>query len=389
MYNDHVLDRMVAGRVRQSRKSVLLLGPRQVGKSTLCRSLKPDWTLNLADEASFITYAKDPGRLAREAAAFRRPALIFIDEIQRVPALLNTVQALLDEDAGVRFVLTGSSAKKLKRGGGNLLPGRIVVEHLDPLSYWELGKDFELEKALRLGTLPGIYFDPTQGEEVLSAYASAYLREEIQAEALIRNIGAYARFLDLAAVSSGHWVNYSKAASDCEIPKETVRRFYTLLEETLVALRLPPFKTAPTRRKISQRDRFVLFDPGVRNALLGTHRHAVSPVEAGPLFEQWLILQCSALNRARHLGWTLSSYRTDAGAEVDLVIDRGDTLLAVECKWSRQAAEADLRGLRSLEEVAGKPVEKVVVYRGERRQRFKKGETAVPYQDFLDSLLPV
>ena len=381
-----MLDRHLALRLRSSSKHVLILGARQVGKSTLCRSLKPHKIVNLADEAAFLGYSRDPGRLRREVASLKRRSLILIDEIQRVPALLNTIQAMLDEGCDHRFLLTGSSARKLKRGGANLLPGRILLEYLDPLSYWELGASFNLERALKMGTLPGVYLDAIEGAAILEAYATIYLREEIQAEALSRNLGAYARFLDVAAEASGQWVNYSKIASDGEIPKETVRRFYSVLEETLVAFRLPAYRPGHTHRRVSQRDRFIFFDLGVRNAVLDLHRNPVSPAEKGLLFEQWVILQCFYLMRSRHKSWKLSSYRTDAGAEVDLIIDNGKKLLAVECKYGSHVRQSDLRGLRSFEQVAEKPVEKIVVYRGDMRQKFSKGETAVPYQDFLDSL---
>ncbi|MBI5630462.1 MAG: ATP-binding protein [Elusimicrobia bacterium] len=377
---------MAVERIRKSRKSILLLGARQVGKSTLCRSLGPDKIINLADEAAFLSYAKDPSRLKREMAVLKKPALILVDEVQRLPSLLNSIQAILDEGEGFRFLLTGSSARKLKRGGANLLPGRVVLEHLDPCSFWELGDSFNLEKSLQMGSLPGIYLDPEEGEQTLSSYASIYLREEIQAEAISKNLGAYARFLDMAAEASGQWVNYSKIASDSEIPKETIRRFYSILEETLIAFRIPPFKVKQSKRRLSQRDRFIFFDLGVRNALLGIHRGPLSPLEKGRLFEQWFILQCLYLIRAKKEDWNLYSYRTDAGSEVDVVIDKGDKLVAVECKWSRQVGEADLKGLRSFESVAHKPIEKYVIYRGESRQKFSRGELAVPFNSFLKEL---
>ena len=380
------MDRDIEARLRGTTKHVLLLGPRQVGKSTLCRSLGPKYILNLADEGAFLSYSKDPGRLRRELAVLDGPSLVLIDEIQRVPPLLNMVQALLDEGCPHRFLLTGSSARKLKRGGANLLPGRILLEYMDPLSFWELGRSLDLDRALQLGTLPGIYLDSKEGADVLDGYAATYLREEIQAEALSRNLGAYARFLDVAAEASGRWINYSKVASDSELPKETVRRFYSILEDTLIAFRLPAYRPKRSHRRVSQRDRFLFFDTGVRNALLGLHRHPLSPSERGFLFEHWIILQCLTLIRSRHKPWKLSSYRTDAGAEVDLVIDQGKKLLAVECKSGSRVHETDLRGLRSFEEVADKPVEKRIVYRGSSRQKFSKGEVAVPYEDFLESL---
>ena len=382
-----MIDRMIRSRIAAGSKHLLLLGPRQVGKSTLVRSLKPSRVINLMDESLYLAYSKDPARLRRELAA-AKPGLIVLDEIQRVPALLNVVQALLDEGARHRFILTGSSARKLRRGHANLLPGRIILEYLDPLSFWELGSQFDLEKTLRIGSLPGIYLDPTQGLDVLSTYGQVYLREEIQAEALTRNFGAYARFLDLAAEASGQWINYSKLASDSEIPKETIRRFFSILEDTLVAFRIPPFRPKSSKRRVSQRDRFLFFDLGVRNALLGIHRGPISPIEKGSLFEQWVILQVMAFMRAHKKEWKLSSYRTDAGAEVDLILDIGSAFWAIECKLGKNVTERETAGLRSFEEVSPKPVKKFILFTGESPQRFSRGETAVPYRQFFHSVLP-
>ena len=387
MYITHMLGRTLVNRLRQGTKSVLLLGPRQVGKSTLVRSLNPDLTINLADEVLFLSYSKDPGRLKREIQAKEKCYLIVIDEIQRVPSMLNSVQALLDEGKPHRFIFTGSSARKLKRGGTNLLPGRIIIEHLDPLSIWELGSLFELEKSLRIGTLPGIYLDPKEGVSVLEAYTTTYLKEEIQAEAVAKNIGSYARFLDVAAQASGEWINYSKIASDSEIPKETVRRYFGLLEETLLAFRVPAFKPRESARRVSQRDRFVFFDIGVRNAILGVHDQVLSPSEKGKLFEQWFILQCFYFINSHKKSWSITSYRTDAGAEVDLILDVGNKLLAIECKYGKNVTEAQLGGLRSFEAVAHKPVKKYIAYQGETKQKFSKGEIAIPYKEFLTEFL--
>ncbi len=380
--------RILAGRLAAGRRSVLLLGARQVGKSTLARSLGPDLLVNLADEGTYLGYAKDPGRLGREVRALRRRSLILVDEVQRVPSLLNTVQALLDEGRPHRFILTGSSARKLRRGGANLLPGRIVLEYLDPLTIWELGDAFSLEAALQRGTLPGLWAEPEDALEVLETYATVYLREEVQAEALVRDVGSYARFLDVAAGQGGGWINYSKLASDLELPKETVRRFYGILEDTLLAFRIEPYRPRTTHRRISQRDRFVLFDVGVRNALLGAHRRPPTGTERGVLFEQWFVLQCIAYARAHRLPWKVSSYRTDAGAEVDLVLDTGRQLVAVECKLGRGVRREDLGGLHSFASVAHLPVRPVVVYQGERRERFDAGVEAVPWREFLLEDLP-
>lgn len=384
-----MLARMLQPRLKTSPKSTLLLGPRQVGKSTLMRSLHPAKIINLMDEQLYLTYAKDPGRLKREVLAFSKPSFIAIDEIQRVPALLNVIQALLDEGCRHRFFLTGSSARKLKRGHANLLPGRILIEHLDPLSFWELKAKFDLGKALRIGTLPGIYLESEQtAAELLESYGQIYLREEIQAEALTRNLGSYARFLDVAAEASGRWINYSKLASDSEIPKETLRRFYTLLEDTLVVYRVQAFRPKVSKRRVSQRERFVFFDLGVRNALLGIHRSPLSPLESGGLFEQWIFLQITAFNHARKKGWRISSFRTDTGAEVDWILDTGSKLVAIECKYGKNVSEHDLSGLRIFDKFTSGAIIKYVIYTGGSRQKFSESEMALPYEDFFLKILP-
>ncbi len=383
-------DRLLNARIAASRRNILLLGPRQVGKSTLCRSLAPTRIIDLADEQVYLSHAKDRGLLKRELAAGERSGLIVIDEVQRLPFLLNTVQSLADDPANsFRFVLTGSSARKLKCGGANLLPGRVILERMDPFTYSEVRDVFDLDRALQSGMLPGIYLGGTEAAATLDTYVEVYLREEIRAEALVRNLGDYARFLDIAALMSGQWLNYSKISSDTEIPKETIRRYVTLLEDTLLMFRLPAF--APRgrlSRRLSQRDKFLLFDVGVRNAALGIHNRPLAPDQRGAVFEQWLILQVIYLNRALRKGWRLSSYRTEAGAEVDLVIEREDDILGVEIKSGRTVSRTDSRGLFSLKETVGryKPVKLWLIYSGERRQLLDNGVLVLPYLEALEDL---
>ena len=290
-------DRWLKDRISRSNKHILLLGPRQVGKSTLCRELSPSRIVDLADEQVYISHAKDAGLLKRELNAAESSGLIVIDEIQRLPSLLNTVQSVIDDPSNsFRFILTGSSARKLKRGGANLLPGRVILEYMDPFTYSEVKDTFTIDRAMQVGMLPGIYLDTEDSIATLDSYVEIYLREEIRAEALVRNLGDYARFLDMAAVLSGQWLNYSKISSEAEIPKETVRRYTSLLEDTLLIFRLPPF--TPRRkitRRITQRDKFLFFDIGVRNAILGIHRRPITLEQKGSVFEQWLTLQILSL----------------------------------------------------------------------------------------------
>jgi len=381
----HMQARLIADRISHRRRSILLLGPRQVGKSTLCRRLNADLYVDLADQGEFLGFSKDPQRLRREAEALRLPARVVIDEVQRVPALLDTVQALIDRSGGkLQFILTGSSARKLKRGGANLLPGRIILERMDPLCAAELDQPVDFGRALRLGMLPGIYLGDAEAEDVLGTYADVYLREEIAAEALTKNLGAYARFLDVIAATSGQWLNYSKLSSDAEIPKETVRRFVDLLDDTLLAVRLPPFRPPHhVSRRVLQRERVFLFDVGVRNALLGLHRHPVTQDQVGAAFEHWVILQIVYLNRAQRHGWRLSSYRSEAGAEVDLIVERD-----IEIKAGRSVSVVDTRGLQSLQSLlrARKPLRKWIIYRGPRKQKFENGVEAWPVLEALRAL---
>jgi predicted AAA+ superfamily ATPase len=381
--------RLVSDRIYRSGKNILLLGPRQVGKSTLCRSFSPQRIIDLADEQVYLSYAKDAALLKRELAAVTA-GLIVIDEVQRLPSLLNTVQSLIDNPSNsLRFILTGSSARKLKRGGANLLPGRIILEHMDPFAYSEIRGVFNLTRALQVGMLPGIYLGGEDSIATLDTYAEVYLREEIRAEALVRNLGDYARFLDIAAILSGQWLNYSKISSETEIPKETIRRYAGLLEDTLLIFRLPPFvPRGKITRRVSQRDKFLFFDVGVRNALLGIHHRPISPDQKGSTFEQWLILQIIYLNRALRKGWRLSSYRTEGGAEVDLVIEREDDILGVEIKSGRTVSRTDSRGLFSLAETVGryKPVRMWILYTGNRRQIFENGVHVLPYLEALEEL---
>src|SRR5438094_7887040 len=186
-------DRLMAGRLVTSKSNVLLLGPRQVGKSTICRHLRAQVYVDLADEAASLVYATAPARLLREVDALPPGSLVVVDEVQRVPALLNTVQSLADRRGrGVRFVLTGSSARKLRRRGANLLPGRVILEHLDPLTVLETG-DVDWDRALRLGMLPGIYCGDDEAVGVLGAYGEVYLRDEIRAEPARRSLGGNGR----------------------------------------------------------------------------------------------------------------------------------------------------------------------------------------------------
>ena len=365
-------------------KSILLMGPRQTGKSTLLGQLEVNFKIDLSDESTYRQHIKDPELIRAQTNALPKASIILVDEVQRIPSILNTIQSLIDSERKLRFLLTGSSARKLKRGHANLLPGRLFRYELFPLTFWELKEKWDLSKALTIGTLPEIYLND-YGPELLTNYSDSYLREEIQAEALVRNIASYARFLDMAAEASGQIINYSKLASDSEIPKETIRRYYEILADTLLVHRLPGFTNIKGSRKAIQKEQFIFFDLGVRNALLRQHRNIFTPTQLGKLFEQWLVTQLIAFNSYHQKNWQIFYYRDDLKQEVDVIVDCGQDLLAIEIKYAEKFHPDFLAGLNAFSKVTKKPVRSILLYRGDSKQ-VREGIEIWPYQDFLNEL---
>ena len=380
--------RTLAKTLRSNQRSVLVLGPRQVGKSTLLASLAPDLTLNLASPRVFRDFVAYPERLEYELlAASPYVRTVFLDEVQRVPALLDVVQVVLDEHPDrFRFRLSGSSARKLRRGQANLLPGRIHVHQMHPLLACELAADFDLERALAHGTLPGIHAerDAELRAADLRSYADTYLREEIQAEALVRNLGGFSRLLDLMAASSGHILNVQALCRQAGLGYETTRRYIEVLEDTLIMFRVPAW-SGSSRSSAVGHPRLFLFDIGVRNALLRRPLDAPLPDERGILLEH--LVACELHRRLRTL-WpeaALFHYRTRSGAEVDFVLEVGRDLWGIEVKAERRVSRSMLRGLASLAARTDRVKRRIVVYPGERRQLLD-GVEVLPLKEFLDEL---
>jgi len=383
-----VYERLLTRRLSDPRRSVLVLGPRQVGKSTLLSSLEPDLTINLAHPGTYREYLTRPEKLADELRGMEKTArTVFIDEIQRLPALLDLLQVVLDErPERYRFLLSGSSARKLRRGQANLLPGRIHVHTLHPLLARELGDDFELERALAHGTLPGIYAeaDPELRAADLRSYVDAYLREEIQAEALVRNLGGYARLLELVAASSGRILNVNALCRDAGVSYETARRYVSVLEDTLIGFRIPAWSGSDRQRLVSHPKLF-LFDLGVRNALLRRPLNRSLPDERGLLLEHFV---AGELYRRRGFLWPemeLYHYRTQSGVEIDFVLEVGRELWAIEVKAGRDVRRRTLRILESFARRLPRVTRSLVIFLGSRRQRIGDVEV-LPLADFLAEL---
>ncbi len=371
-----------------------MLGPRQTGKTTLIKEYLANkgsnhLFINLAEEDKFFKYLKNPSLIRSEVQSSiknQKISEVFIDEVQRVPAILNEVQSLIDTSS-VRFILTGSSARKLKRGAANLLGGRAVLRELFPLTYLELSDQFSLEQILRFGSLPRI-FQANSNEErtdLLSAYITLYLKEEVQAEGLVRNLPAFSRFLDVAAQNSGELLNYKSIGDDIGIPGRSVQSYYEILEETLVAVRLSPFERS-VRRRLRKHDKIYIFDLGVLNALQQTLASAHAPILRGRLFEHFIILETYRLIKYQQKELSICFWRTKDDEEVDLVfLKGGEPFLACEIKSSSTVTPIALRGLRAFH--SEHPcVERIVVAPVDLS--FQIGEVSVlSVKDFMTRLI--
>lgn len=359
-----------------ARKSHFLLGPRQTGKTFLIRHALPAVRrYDLLDHTVFLELSRDPARLGQEIS--RNERLVVIDEVQRLPALLNEVHRLIEE-RHIRFLLTGSSARRLRGGGVNLLGGRARVRHFHPLSARELGTRFQLERAIDRGLLPSIYLSDDPRAD-LAAYAGTYLQQEIVAEGATRNIPAFSRFLRVAALCNATIVNFTKVASDAQVARTTVHEYFEILKETLILHELPAYRTAARRKPIAS-SKYYFFDTGVVTALQGRGRRAAATPEWGEAFETWLLHEMRCWRDYRS-GAALSFWRSTSGFEVDVLIDDHT---AVEIKAGTIVSAADLKGLRALADEM-KLRRRIVVCREQRARRID-GIDILPWADFLDAL---
>ena len=333
-------------------RSFFLFGARGTGKTTWLRQTfgaDRSLYLDLLDPEVEDRYRRSPGRLEQQVRALPESVeWVLVDEIQRAPRLLDVVHRLI-ESTDKRFALTGSSARKLRRGASNLLAGRAFVHNLYPLTVPELAGAFDLEDALHWGTLPTIYsLDSTQDRQAyLRAYALTYLREEIVAEQLVRRLDPFRRFLEVAAQTNGMILNCANVARDVGADPKTVSTYFDILEDTLVGILLPAFHRS-VRKQQRVNPRFYFFDTGVKRALERTLDIPLRSgnYEYGRAFEHFLITQIVHLARYRYPDWRCSYLRTGAGAEIDLIVERpGLPTALIEIKSSAQVGASDTRQL--------------------------------------------
>ena len=332
--------------------SFFLFGARGTGKSTLLRQLfpgdRPLW-IDLLDPEQENRFAVRPGELMEQIRAGpNRSDWVVIDEIQKVPKLLDVVHAAI-EAHGIRFALTGSSARKLKRNSVNLLAGRAFVYHLFPLTSSELGDAFDIKRAMHYGTLPGLlpFTSDDERKLFLRAYALTYLKEEVWFEHLIRKLDPFRRFLEVAAQCNGEIVNCSNIARDIGTDHKTVSSYFEILEDTLLGFLLEPYH-ASVRKRQRHAPKFFLFDPGVARALGGTLNVELVPgtYGFGRAFEQFILLEIFRLNNYRQRDYRFSYLRTKDGAEIDLIVERpGSKVALVEIKSTDRVDERDIRDL--------------------------------------------
>jgi predicted AAA+ superfamily ATPase len=367
------------------KESFFLLGPRGTGKSTLVRgAVKKALWIDLLSEETFRQYNARPEVIAEEVEALLDRETVVVDEIQRIPAILNEIHRLIEKKRGWRFILTGSSARKLKREGANLLGGRAQVYTLHPFMAGELGNAFSLEKALRIGMLPLIHAaaDP---EKQLAAYAGMYLREEVQREGLVRNLGGFARFLEIISFSQGSLLNTSRVAEDTQVKRSSVDGYLRILEDLLLSFQLPVFNKRAKRDLIAH-PKFYYFDTGVFRSLRPQGPlDRVSELE-GQCLEGLVAQHLRAWCAYRDQGDQLFFWRTRWGVEVDFVVYGRQGFCALEVKNSDRVRSDDLKGLTSFRE--DYPEAKVaLLYRGKNRL-LVKGVPCFPCEDFLKNLTP-
>lgn len=374
-----------------SASSLLLFGARGVGKSTLVSrrfSEQETLVIHLLDPQEEAFYSEAPDRLMHVVDSLPETVTtIVIDEIQKLPKLLDVVHLLIEKPGfNKRFVMTGSSARKLRAQGVNLLAGRAFVYSLYPFTHKELAKQFSLNEALSFGLLPRVYeFDGQLEKRIfLESYANTYLKEEVWAEHLIKNLQPFRRFLEVAAQSNGKIVNYAKIARDVGVDEKTVKSYFSILEDTLVAVMLEPYRRS-FRRRLRVAPKFFFFDLGVVRALSGMLQAPIKPKTSyyGALFECFIFMECVKLNAYHHLGYQFSYLMTMSGAEIDLVIERpGQSVLLVEISSSDQVGEASLKTLKNLSENFENA--ELICLSQERRKREVGLITLYPWQQFFD-----
>lgn len=364
-------------------QSAFLWGPRKTGKTTFLKAAFPDSTVyDLLQTDLLLEFAKRPSLLRERLLAAEPKRLkgpIIIDEVQKVPQLLDEIHWLI-ENKGLRFILCGSSARKLKRGKANLLGGRAWRYEMRPLISAELG-EVDLLKALNRGMLPAHYLQE-EYRKSLRAYVRDYLKEEVFDEGLTRNIPAFSRFFDAVGYSHGELTNYANIARDCGVDAKTVKEYYQILVDTLLGTMIEPYSRRQDRQVISKAGKFYLFDVGVAGAIIQRRIPQEKGEQFGKAFEHFILMEILAHRSYRELDYDLNFWRTKSGLEVDFILGRGE--VAIEAKGSSRIDSSDLRPLKTFIQEY-RPAKAFVVC-NERLPRVHEGIRILPWREFLKML---
>jgi predicted AAA+ superfamily ATPase len=374
------------------RKSVFLFGPRQTGKSTWLRATYPNALyIDLLSPKVFSDYATRANALESDLTLFSRKKasnMVIIDEVQKLPALLDAVHEQIERHKQLRFILTGSSARKLRRGGANLLGGRASWREMFPLVYPEMKAQLatlhDVEQRILRGGLPHV-FDSQIPSDDLDDYVQLYLNEEIKAEGLVRNHEAFHRFLHTAALCNAKQINFTAIGSDAQIPPRTVHDYFSILEDTLIGMLLPAF-TKTSSRKAMTSAKFYLFDTGVVNSLVGRTTVHAATTEFGDLFEQYVITEVRAYNSYGSRKAQLSYWRTTSQFEVDLIVEtHAGELIAIEIKSKVRPTNKDFKGLRAFSDDYPS-CRKILVTPEGRHALLENGIEVLPLFEFFSQL---
>ncbi len=366
-------------------QSYFIFGPRGTGKSTwLKEHYENAFWIDLLDPEALRLFSAAPERLKQILLENPHHKVVVIDEIQKVPELLNVVHSLIELKQGHQFILTGSSARKLKKQGVNLLGGRALLRYMPPFFAAELGSQFDLQRQLKLGMLP-IVLDSPNPEEVLRAYAGIYLKEEVQAEGVVRNVGDFARFMEVMSFSHTSLINTSNIARECQIARKTVDSYLLILEDLLLSFQLQVFRQR-AKRSVVGHPKFYFFDTGVYQSLRPKNYSESITEQDGISLEGLVAQHLKAWIDAKYGDYSLNFWRTSSNVEVDFVIHGPEAFVAIEVKNGSKIHPSDLRGLYSFQEEYPE-AKLVLLYRGKHKYR-ENNIICCPVDEFLLQINP-
>lgn len=367
------------------KQSYFLFGPRGTGKSTWLKQHYPDaYWIDLLNPESFRFFSAAPEKLRQILEEHPDKKIVVIDEVQKVPDLLNSVHSIIEDKKGHQFIMTGSSSRKLKQYGVNLLGGRALLKHMPPFFAGELGSSFDLTRNLRLGMLP-IVLDSPNPEEVLRAYAGIYLKEEVQAEGIVRNVGDFARFLETMSFSHGSIINASNISRECQIARKTVDGYLQILEDLLLGFQLHVFHRK-AKRALVNHPKFYFFDSGVYHSVRPQNFYDKQSESDGTALEGLVAQHLKAWVDAQLENYQLHFWRTSSQVEVDFILSGPDCFLAIEVKNGSTIHPSDLRSLETFCKDYPE-VKPLLLYRGKHRLK-EKGILCCSIDEFLLKINP-